>query len=106
MKTLKKFIKENVNSKASIISDDYKGYYKLSDYKVNHSAKQYVRDKIFHTNNIENFWSIFKRGYIGVYHYMSKKHLQRYVDEYCFRFNFLKKEFSDMFNNVFHQIKH
>ena len=87
VKTLKKFINQNIDTKANIISDEYAGYNSLSHYKVNHSAKEYVRNNIFHTNNIENFWSIFKRGYIGVYHYMSKKHLQKYVNEYVFRYN-------------------
>ena len=87
-KTLKKYIKKNIDIKANIISDDFKSYQSLSHYKVNHSAKEYVNNGIIHTNNIENFWSILKRGYIGIYHYWSKKYLQKYLDEYAFRFNF------------------
>ena len=56
VKTLKKFITQNVDSKANIISDEYRGYNGLSHYKVNHSAKEYVKYGIIHTNNIENFW--------------------------------------------------
>lgn len=40
-----------------------------------------------HTNTIEGFWSILKRGIFGVYHFTSKKHLQLYVDEFVFRYN-------------------
>ena len=86
-KTLKQYINQNIDRKANIISDDFKSYKSLSHYKVNHSAKQYVSNNIFHTNNIENFWSTVKRGYVGIYHYWSKKHLQKYIDEYVFRYN-------------------
>ena len=51
---------------------------------VHHSVKEFVSGDC-HTNGIESFWALFKRGYHGVYHQMSKKHLQRYVNEFTFR---------------------
>lgn len=53
---------------------------------VNHSKKEYVRGDI-HTKTIESFWALLRRGYIGTYHWMSKKHLDRYIDEFEFRLN-------------------
>lgn len=55
---------------------------------VNHSAGEYVRTGAFHhTNTVENFFSIFKRGVIGTYHHMSEAHLHRYCREFDFRYN-------------------
>jgi transposase-like protein len=53
---------------------------------VNHSAKQFV-DGMAHTNGIESVWAVLKRGFYGVYHQFSQKHLQRYVDEFAYRLN-------------------
>lgn len=53
---------------------------------VNHSVGEYVRGEA-HTNGVESFWSMLKRGYQGTYHHMSPKHLQRYVTEFAGRHN-------------------
>lgn len=53
---------------------------------VNHSAKEFVNG-MAHTNGIESVWAVLKRGFYGVYHSFSEKHLQRYVDEFAFRLN-------------------
>ena len=53
---------------------------------VSHKAGEYVRGDV-HTNTIENFWSMLKRGILGIYHHCSPKHLHRYVDEFAFRYN-------------------
>ena len=53
---------------------------------VNHSIGEYVRDQA-HTNGIESFWAMLKRGYHGTYHHMSTKHLGRYVGEFSGRHN-------------------
>ena len=89
-RTLKAYIYDNLETGSTLITDDNMAYrHTRHIYKhkvVKHGVGQYV-DGDTHTNSIESFWSIVKRGYIGVYHYWSKKHLQRYIDEYTFRHN-------------------
>ena len=89
--TLQAFVVQHANPGATVVTDTHGGYVGLerAGYKhirINHSAGQYVID-MAHTNGIESFWSLLKRGYIGVYHYMSAKHLDRYVNEFSFRHN-------------------
>src|SRR3546814_4604794 len=54
---------------------------------VKHSLGEYARGKHTHTNTVEGFFSIFKRGIIGVYHHVSETHLKRYTAEFDFRYN-------------------
>jgi transposase len=54
--------------------------------RINHSSKVYVVEDI-HTNSVEGFWSLIKRGIGGVYHSVSQKYLQTYLDEYSYRYN-------------------
>ena len=54
---------------------------------VNHSIEEYVRGNFWHTNTVENYFSIFKRGIYGVYHHVSEAHLKRYLCEFDFRYN-------------------
>jgi transposase-like protein len=84
------FIKESVEQGAQLMTDEYAGYQKIGkDYDhnaVNHSKLEYV-EGLTHTNSIENFWSLFKRGLVGSFHKVSEKHLDRYLDEFTYRFN-------------------
>ena len=90
--TLKGFVHANVPVGASVVTDEFAAYRGLSaqgyiHHTVNHSAGEYVRDYCLHTNGIESFWALLKRGHYGIYHYMSPKHLRRYVNEFAFRQN-------------------
>jgi len=90
--TLQGFIQANVPAGARVTTDEFSAYRGLSNkgyihHTVNHSAGEYVKHYCIHTNGIESFWSMLKRGYYGVYHYMSPKHLHRYVNEFSFRHN-------------------
>jgi transposase len=76
-----------------IFSDEYPSYDELTRHRneydhrrINHSAGVYVMGDV-HTNTIEGFWSLIKRGIGGVYHNVSEKYLQSYLDEYSFRYN-------------------
>ena len=81
-------IGENVSPEAKVYTDDHRSYIGLPyDHEsVNHSVGEYVREKA-HTNGIESFWAMLKRGYNGTYHRISKKHLKRYVTEFTGRHN-------------------
>ena len=85
--TLQGFVAENVEPGAKVYTDDHGGYEGLPNHEtVRHSVKEYVNGQA-HTNGIESFWAMLKRGYHGTYHRMSPKHLHRYVDEFAGRHN-------------------
>lgn len=84
------FVREMVSKKVSLLAtDESRVYDGLTDYPrgtINHRRRQYVVGAI-HTNTIEGFWSIFKRGVVGSFHKVSKKYLPLYVAEFQFRYN-------------------
>jgi transposase-like protein len=90
LETLTKEVIQAVKQAASVYTDEWLGYNGLKriyDHSVvKHNQGQYVNGRI-HTNTIEGFWSLLKRGIFGIYHFTSKKHLQKYVDEFVFRYN-------------------
>jgi len=89
-----------VERKGTVINtDEWKSYIGLGkDYThltVKHKIGQY-KNGLACTNTIESAWAVLKRGYGGIYHYMSPKHLQRYADEFDFRYNEGNVKFSTM----------
>ena len=94
---LRSLIVTNVDRSSHLMSDEAQVYTWVgreftSHGKVNHSAGEYARG-VDHSNTAENFFSIFKRGYVGTYHHMSEAHLHRYTAEFDFRYN--TKDISD-----------
>jgi transposase-like protein len=88
-KTLRPILNKHLHADTTVYSDD--GGARIgSDYEkhgtVNHSAGEYVRGDV-HTNTIESYFSIFKRGVTGTYHHISEQHLKRYLAEFDFRYN-------------------
>lgn len=101
MMLIRPLIEKSVPAKSILITDDWQAYRRFKQthfhFSVNHSAKQYV-DGMAHTNGIENFWSHMQRGITGIYHSVTFKHLQSYVNEYALRYNTRKDNTAQRFN--------
>jgi len=103
MKTLEKEIIAHIKIGTKLYTDELLSYSKIGTLfpheTVKHGKGEYVRGNA-HSNSIESFWALFKRGHYGIYHSMSKKHLQKYVDEFVYRFNLRKEELTIVFASV------
>src|SRR5439155_20474056 len=92
--TLDSFVRQAVSDKVELVAtDEHSGYRLLATgdkalphQVINHTSGEYVRGNV-HTNSIENFWSLLKRGIIGTYHKVGKDYLPLYMNEFSFRFN-------------------
>ena len=95
------FVKESVKPGSKLMTDEYAGYKKvgqLYDHRtVVHSKFEFAKG-LTNTNSIENFWSLFKRGVVGSFHKVSEKHLDRYLDEFTYRFN--GRDDDELFQNT------
>ncbi len=90
--TLRDTITKEVDKASYLMTDEAPVYWPLDkDFaghgSVNHSAEEYVRGHFWHTNTVEGYFSILKRGVYGVYHHVSAQHLHRYLAEFDFRYN-------------------
>ncbi len=106
--TILKQVKDNIKTDATIYTDQLGAYQQLAKYGykhsfVNHQETYVIKGTDIHTNSIESFWSIFKRGVTGVYTHISPRYLQHYADEYGFRYGNRKLE-DDMFYEMLRQI--
>jgi len=90
-KTLGPILRQQVSRKSSLMTDEGGQYFQIGKEfdrheTINHSADEYVRGDA-HTNTIEGYFSILKRGIVGTYHHVSQQHLKRYLAEFDFRYN-------------------
>lgn len=98
-KTLSSLVRENIDTNCSVVvTDEYIGYSQLKKFahhhRINHSI-WYV-DNGEHTNSIESFWALLKRGIVGQYHKVSIQYLPKYIDEFCYRHN--NREVDNLFD--------
>ena len=98
--TLQGFVDEHADPEAMVYTDGATAYKGRERHEaVHHSVGEYVRG-MAHTNGVESFWAMLKRGYYGVYHRMSPKHLQRYVNESAGRHNVRDRDTIDQMQAV------
>ena len=104
-KTVQGVVRKNVNPGQIVMTDEHRSYKGLEkDYahmSVNHGAGDYVIAGVVHTNSIESVWALLKRQIVGIHHYVSPKHLPRYVDEMTWRFNRRDMDACDRMNDLF-----
>jgi hypothetical protein len=98
--TIQPFVREHVNIAAELKTDTYKSYQSLSKLGYNHETVNhglgFFKQGNAHTNTIEGFWSQLKRSIRGTYHHVSPKYLQKYVDEFAYRYNH-RQDYSALF---------
>lgn len=104
-KTLRETLVTQTSRKSYLMTDENKAYKKVGKEfaghgSVNHSADEYVRGTFWHTNTAESFFAIMKRGVYGTFHSVSEQHLQRYVNEFAFRWNTRSKLGFDDFDRA------
>ena len=99
--TLQGFIAEHAAPGAKVFTDEAKAYQGMpfEHEAVKHSTSEYVRGQA-HINGMESFWAMMKRGYKGIYHKMSPKHLDRYVSEFAGRHNVREQDTIDQMSGV------
>lgn len=104
MRTLEAKIIEHVKIGTQLYTDELLSYSQIGKLyphgMVKHSSGQYAKKGGINSNSAESFWAIFKRGYMGTYHSMSRKHLQKYVDEFTYRFNTRANPMQDIFTDI------
>ena len=104
--TMQGFVKQNAAPGAKVYTDEAGGYHGMTGFdheQVNHNVGEYVRG-MAHTNGIESFWAMLKRGYHGTFHHFSEQHLDRYVNEFSGRHNDRESDTVDQMANAVHKM--
>lgn len=103
--TLKSEMLRNVVRGSTVMTDEDRSFKGLDrhyfHHAVNHSAGEYVRHYCIHVNGIESVWALLKRQIVGIHHWVSPKHLSRYLDEMTWRFNRREMVVTDRMNDLF-----
>jgi len=106
-RTVQTVIRENVKPGTALMTDEHGSFNGLADtyyhHRVNHSAGEYVRDYCLDTNGIESVWALFKRQIVGTHHWLSPKHISRYLGEMTWRFNLREMSEGDRVNTLLNQ---
>ena len=98
--TLQGFVKRHAADGAKVYTDDTSAYRSLDNHEaVKHSVGEYVNG-LAHTNGVESFWSMLKRAHKGTFHKLSRKHLQRYVNEFAGRQNIRDMDTIDQMGHI------
>ncbi|MES0059523.1 IS1595 family transposase [Mesorhizobium sp. M0025] len=98
-------VRGNVAPGSAVMTDEDRAYIGLSGtyfhHTVNHSQGEYVRHQTIHTNSIEAVWALLKRQIVGIHHWVSPKHLNKYVDEMTWRYNRREMTVGPRMNDLF-----
>jgi transposase-like protein len=103
---VRKMITKHVDPLQSELMTDEAGIYggdklgRIPHFTVTHQDGEYVRGRV-HTNTIDGFWSLFKRGIVGTFHHIGTEHLEKYADEFAFRYSFRKVSDGERAQHIF-----
>lgn len=101
-------VSDNVEWGSNLYTDEHRSFNGLdkvyNHHRVNHSAGEYVKHFFNHTNGIEGAWSLIKRQIYGIHHWVSPKHLSRYLDEMTWRYNRREQDEGPRVNDLLEQV--
>ena len=84
--TIRQFVRLNVSPRATVYSDNFRSYRGIAHRQVDH-RKHFVSEDGLHTNTIESFWAVVKRGVFGQFHHVTRSYLDNYLAEFSYKFN-------------------